>query len=253
MKKLLVVILLFSFNFLAHAQFYHLVWSDEFTNEISSDWNFDIGTGVDGWGNKEQQYYKRENATCENGALVITAKYEDFGGEKYTSARMITAKGRSFKYGKIKARIAIPAFMGAWPAFWLIGDNITSVGWPACGELDIMEHINVGDTILQTMHWQDLTGKHAEYGHYTKVNLDNYHVYAIEWNEKSIRWFIDDIQVHSVNIANGVNGTDTFHKYFHLVLNLSIGGYWPGFNIDNSAFPAKMLVDYIRVYQFTDN
>jgi beta-glucanase (GH16 family) len=231
------------------AQNWQLVWQDEFTSGISADWVFETGTGSGGWGNNEQQYYRSENATVSNGQLVITARREAFGGMQYTSARMKTQGKKSWKYGKIEARIAMPSFQGVWPAFWMLGDNITSVGWPSCGEIDIMEHVNTGGQVFGTVHWSDPNNNYASYGGNTTTSVTAFHNYTIEWDATLIKWFVDGVKFHEVNIANGVNGTSEFHNNFFLLLNLAIGGNWPGFTIDNNAFPASMYVDYVRVYQ----
>jgi beta-glucanase (GH16 family) len=228
---------------------WQLVWQDEFHGSISPDWVFEIGNGSGGWGNNELQYYRRENATVENDALVITAKREDFGGFRYTSARMKTQGHKSFKYGRIEARIALPAKQGTWPAFWALGSNIGTVGWPASGEIDIMEQINTGADVYGTVHWQANDGTHASYGGHMATSVQNYHVYAVEWDPKFIRWFVDGTQYHVIDITNGAGGTDEFQRDFFLLLNMAIGGNWPGFNIDEGALPAKMYVDYVRVYQ----
>ena len=136
----------------AQAQNWQLVWQDEFTNGIGPHWRFETGTGSGGWGNNELQYYRRENASVENGQLVITARREDFGGMRYTSARMTTQGLATFKYGRVEARIKAPSSSGTWPAFWMLGSNITSVGWPASGEIDIMEHVNADPDIHGTIH-----------------------------------------------------------------------------------------------------
>lgn len=230
-----------------NAQTWQQVWSDEFNGSISADWIFETGAG--GWGNNEQQYYRRENATVQNGALVITAKREGFGGANYTSARMKTQGKKSWKHGRIEARIAMPSFQGIWPAFWMLGDNISSVGWPSCGEIDIMEHVNTGGEVVGTIHWSDPNNNHAEYGGRTNTSITGYHTYAVEWNSTAIKWFVDGAQYHEVNIANGVNGTSEFQNNFFILLNLAVGGNWPGFNIDNNAMPASMYVDYVRVFQ----
>lgn len=246
-KKLKVVFILFSIN--AFSQNWELVWSDEFTNEIGSDWVFETGRGSGGWGNNELQYYREENATVENGSLVITAKKENFSGADYTSVRMKTQGLKSWTYGKIEARILFPSFQGSWPAFWMLGENISSVGWPACGEIDILEHVNVSDNVHGTIHWQDHNGQYANYGKGIVTDTSGYHTYGIEWDDQVIKWFIDDVQYHIVNIENGVNGTSEFHEEFFILLNLAIGGNWPGFDIDDTAFPTKMYIDYVRVYQ----
>jgi beta-glucanase (GH16 family) len=231
------------------AQNWQLVWQDEFTSGIGPDWVFETGTGSGGWGNNEQQYYRAENATVSNGQLVITAKRESFGGMPYTSARMKTQGRRSWKYGKIEARIAMPSFQGVWPAFWMLGDNIGSAGWPGCGEIDIMEHVNTGGTVYGTIHWLDNNNAQADYSGNTTTSITSFHNYTIEWTPAAIRWYVDGVKYHEANIANGVNGTSEFQNNFFILLNLAIGGNWPGFTIDNNAFPASMYVDYVRVYQ----
>ncbi|MCD2340261.1 family 16 glycosylhydrolase [Ideonella azotifigens] len=231
----------------AWAQNWQLVWQDEFNGSIGPDWVFETGGG--GWGNNELEYYRKENATIENGNLVITAKREDYGGYRYTSARMKTQGKKSFKFGRIEARIKAPSSLGMWPAFWALGSNINTVGWPASGEIDIMEHVNAESDVYGTVHWQDLSGGHAQYGGHTGANVTGYHVYAVEWDAKTIKWFVDGTQYHVIDITNGVNGTEEFQKDFFLLLNLAVGGNWPGFNIDEGAMPARMYVDYVRVYQ----
>lgn len=233
----------------ASAQNWQLVWQDEFTNSISADWVFETGTGSGGWGNNELEYYRRENATIENGQLVITAKQESFGGMNYTSARMKTQGKKSWTYGKIEARIAMPSFQGAWPAFWMLGDNITTVGWPSCGEIDIMEHVNTDANVHGTVHWTGSNNAYASYGSSTPVAVTGYHVYSIEWDANTIKWFVDGVQFNVINIAGNVGGTEEFHRSFFVLLNFAIGGNWPGFTVNNSALPAKMYVDYVRVYQ----
>ena len=256
MKILKTLLLLAFFTIItpvANAQSWNLVWQDEFNSRISSDWVFETGNGASGWGNNELQYYRRENATVENGKLVITAKRENFGGYNYTAARMKTQGKRKFKYGKIEARIALPSGQGLWPAFWMLGSNISSAGWPACGEIDIMEHVNNEPDVHGTIHWQDHNNNYASYGGHTAVDTNNYHVYSIEWNENTIKWFVDDNQYHIANIHNGINGTSEFHNDYFLLLNMAVGGNWPRFSIDDSKLPAHMYVDYVRVYQGSGN
>ncbi|WP_315823790.1 carbohydrate-binding protein [Paraflavitalea speifideaquila] len=236
-----------------NAQTWQLVWQDEFTNSIGPDWVFETGTGSGGWGNNELQYYRSQNATVQNGQLVITARNESFGGMNYTSARMKTQGRKSWKYGKIEARIAMPAFQGVWPAFWMLGDNIGTAGWPACGEIDIMEHVNTEQRTYGTIHWSDPNNNYASYGGNTAVSVTGFHVYTIEWTAASIKWFVDGVQFHEANILNGVNGTSEFHNNAFLILNMAIGGNWPGFTVNNGALPANMYVDYVRVYQQTSN
>ena len=231
------------------AQNWTLVWQDEFNGSIGPDWVFETGNGNSGWGNNELQYYRRENASIENGNLVITARRENINGYQYTSARMKTQGRKSWKHGRIEARIKMPSFMGSWPAFWMLGDNISSVGWPKCGEIDIMEHVNTENLTHGTIHWEDHNNLYANYSGSTSTNVTQYQVYAVEWNSNSIKWFLNGNLYHEASIAGGVNGTSEFQNTFFILLNMAIGGNWPGFNIDNSAFPAKMYVDYVRVYK----
>jgi beta-glucanase (GH16 family) len=231
----------------AFAQSWQLVWQDEFNGSIGPHWVFETGAG--GWGNNELQYYRRENATIENNALVITARREDFGGQRYTSARMKTQGLKTFKYGRIEARIRLSMGLGQWPAFWMLGANLPQVGWPASGEIDIMERINNEARTFGTIHWQDHNNVHAQYGGNLPHDPTRWHVYAVEWDANAIKWFVDGTQYHEANIAGGVNGTSEFHNEFFLLLNFAIGGNWPGFTIDDSRLPARMEVDYVRAYQ----
>ncbi|MFM7024139.1 MAG: carbohydrate-binding protein [Flavobacteriales bacterium] len=231
----------------AMAQNYQLVWADEFTNSVGSDWHYEIGDI--GASNNELEYYRAENASIENGSLVITAKKENYGGKNYTSTRMNTLGKKSFLYGKIEARMKLPAFSGSWPAFWMLGDNIGSVGWPNCGEIDIMEQINTTSNVFGTIHWNGGNG-HTDFGKNSPTfNVKDYNVYAIEWDANSIKWFVNGVMYHEASIKDGINNTAAFHKKQFIILNLAVGGAWPGYNIDNNAFPAKMYVDYVRVYQ----
>lgn len=228
------------------AQNWQLVWSDEFTTTIGPDWVIENLGG--GFGNNELQYYRPQNATVQNGNLVITAKNESFGGANYTSAKLVTKGLKSWKYGKIEARISIPSFSGAWPAFWMLGDNIDAVSWPSCGEIDIMEHVNTESQVHGTLHW-DNNGQHAQYGlSTTLLNPTAFHIYTAEWTPSSIRIFLDGVQYYVINTSNNF-ANQAFDKNFFIILNLAIGGNWPGFNIDTAAFPAEMKVDYVRVYQ----
>ncbi len=246
--KCMAFLVVFLSSASAFAQDWQLVWSDEFNGSIGPDWVFETGNGSNGWGNNELQYYRRENAGIEDNALVITAKREDFGGFRYTSARMKTQGRKTFRYGRVEARMKLPAFMGAWPAFWMLGANLPEVGWPASGEIDVMEHINDENRSYGTIHWQDHNGQYAQYGGNTGVAVQDWHVYAVEWDANAIRWYVDGNKFHEANIAGGVNGTDELHRDFFLLLNFAIGGNWPGFIVDESRLPAKMHVDYVRVY-----
>jgi beta-glucanase (GH16 family) len=247
LRSLLVAASALLLGQLAQAQSWQLVWADEFHGSIGPDWVFETGGG--GWGNNELEYYRKENATVVNDALVITAKKEEFGGYHYTSARMKTQYHKTWKYGRMEARIALPAKQGTWPAFWMLGANIDTVGWPASGEIDVMEQINTAGTVYGSAHWRADNGTQADYSQHMDTSVGAYHVYAVEWDPDYIRWFIDGTQYNVMQITNGMGGTDEFQKDFFLLLNMAVGGNWPGFTIDDAALPAKMKVDYVRVYQ----
>lgn len=225
-----------------------LVWSDEFdgTAVNTANWGYDLGGG--GWGNNEKEYYQAANATLSNGNLVITAKKQRVKSNAYTSARLKTQGKKEFTYGRIEARIKIPLGQGLWPAFWMLGANINTVSWPACGETDIMEHINTDNIIYGTMHWDN--NGHKSAGSNTIIsNPADYHIYAIEWDSTAIRWYVDGVSYFENSLSNSVNGTGAFQKPFFILLNLAVGGNWPGQTIDDSKLPASMYVDYVRVYQ----
>jgi len=230
----------------ARAVTWQLVWSDEFngTSVDGSKWNVDVGNpGV----NNEREYYQASNATVTGGNLVITAKNQSVGGQPFTSAKLETAGKFSTTYGRIEARIKVPAFQGSWPAFWMLGTNIGSVGWPTCGEIDILEQVNTSNTILGTMHWNGGSG-HVQYGSSTTTTLADYHVYAVEWDTNSIKWFVDNTLYVTGNIQNNINNTGAFHNPFYIILNLAVGGDLPGQTVNTGALPSSMLVDYVRVY-----
>lgn len=228
-----------------------LVWSDEFDSTVinTSNWTYDIGGG--GWGNNELENYTNRpaNATVQNGALLIIAKAESYGGNNYTSARLKSQNLRTFAYGRVEARIKLPAGQGLWPAFWMLGNNIAQVGWPKCGEIDIMEHINTGASIYGTMHWDN--NGHVSSGGSTACDVRQYHIYSIEWDTASIRWLLDGSQYFAGNIANNINSTDEFHLPFFILLNMAVGGSWPGNPDGTTIFPDTMFVDYVRVYQMS--
>jgi beta-glucanase (GH16 family) len=229
------------------AQTYQQVWADEFTTGIGPSWQFENGGG--GWGNNEKQYYQPANATVVNGVLQITARKQTVGGMPYTSSRMKTQGLKDFTYGKMEARIKRPVGQGLWPAFWMLGSNISSVSWPRCGEIDVMEYVNTDPKVYGTAHW-DSNG-HAQYGQSISTS-DDWHVYSVEWTPTYIRWFVDGTKYNEINIANGTGNTEEFQRPFFLLLNLAVAGDWPGQTVDESKLPATMYVDYVRVYQLTN-
>jgi beta-glucanase (GH16 family) len=211
----------------------------------SSYWTFEVGGGG-GWGNNELQYYSNgNNSSFTNGELVIEARKESVGGMSYTSTRMISYGKKQYTYGKVESRIKLPMGQGLWPAFWMLGANImTGTAWPLCGEIDIMEHINSDAQVVATIHWD--AGGHASYSGYGACDPSAYHVYSIEWDSSAIRWYLDGTKFHEANILNNINSTEEFQKPFFVLLNLAVGGDWPGSPNSGTVFPARMYVDYVR-------
>ncbi|MDT8392701.1 MAG: glycoside hydrolase family 16 protein [Bacteroidales bacterium] len=237
---------------------YTLVWQDEFNDNAmnTSNWSFDIGDGCPnlcGWGNNELEYYRQENAWVADSVLTIEAREETFANRNYTSAKLISRGKKSFRYGRIDIRALLPQGKGLWPALWMLGNNFSTVGWPKCGEIDIMEMIggNNGEyTCYGTIHW-DESGEHASYGQSTTVSGDSfaeaYHVFSLIWDESSIQWLVDNQVYNQVTITN--QQMSEFHQEFWFILNVAVGGNWPGNPDATTVFPQQMKVDYIRVFQ----
>lgn len=238
-------------NTVKAADNYELVWSDEFNGNYldTNTWNYEIGTGSWGWGNNEQQYYTDRNIKVSNGTMKITAKREDYGGMKYTSSRITTKNKKNFKYGKIEARIKMPKFKGVWPAFWMLGANQNSVGWPKCGEIDIMEAINDENLVYGTLHWfNDPGNNNADSGSSVAVaDRTEYHVYGVEWTADKLRWYVDGKVYRTMDVSN--DSFSEVRKEYFVIFNMAIGGQWPGYDIDETAFPATMEVDWVRAYK----
>ncbi|MFT6865402.1 MAG: hypothetical protein ACJA08_000220 [Cyclobacteriaceae bacterium] len=234
----------------------NLIWQDEFNGTAldQTKWNFETGTGSNGWGNNELQYYRESNTAVGDGFLLIDAKREAFSGAAYTSSRLTTQNKFNFQYGRVDIRAQMPEGQGIWPALWMLGKNITTVGWPSCGEIDIMEMVGGGDgrdnVTHGTIHW-DNGGERALYGGSRKLlvgNLsDSFHVYSIVWTASSILWYIDDVQYHGADISP--EGLSELTKEFFFIMNIAVGGNWPGSPNTSTSFPQKMAVDYIRVFQ----
>jgi len=234
-----------------------LLWADEFNyTTLDEDfWNYDLGDGCPnncGWGNNELETYKKENTSIQDGNLIITARKEQ-GNNNYTSSRISTKGKFSFKYGRVDIRAALPKGQGIWPALWMLGENIDEVSWPKCGEIDIMEKIGGSGnekTVHGTAHW-DNSGQHASYGGSQTISsgnfLDEFHVFSIIWTPESITWYIDDVEFHVIDITP--SGLNEFQKEFHLLINLAVGGNWPGSPDGSTIFSQYLIVDYIRVFQ----
>ncbi|WP_452596741.1 glycoside hydrolase family 16 protein [Pontimicrobium sp. MEBiC01747] len=239
------------------ANFQTLVIADEFNTDGAPDssmWTYDIGTGANGWGNNELQYYtdRTENVKVENGYLLITANQEDFEGASYTSARIKTQNLFERAYGRFEARIRLPYGKGLWPAFWLLGNDCETNIWPQCGEIDIMEYL--GDnptTIFGTVHGPGYSGGEAVSKDYVLEN-DRYdtgfHVFGIEWGPDYINYYVDDALYQTIT-PQDVPGEWVFNHPFYIILNVAVGGNFPGSPNNETVFPQTMLVDYVRVYQ----
>lgn len=245
------------------------VFKDEFNGPVSSPpdsskWISEIGGG--GWGNQELEYYTNSTANAYldgHGVLVIKAEKLTppltlacwYGPCQYTSARLITKGKFDLAYGRFEARIKIPRGQGTWPAFWLLGNNIDSVGWPQCGEIDIMENIGrEPGTVHGTVHGPGYSGENGISGLYTLQNnavfSDDFHTYAVDWSPNEIRWYVDGINYKTVTPQNLPNGsTWVFNHQFFVLLNFAVGGGWPGNPDNTTVFPQTMMVDYVRVYK----
>jgi beta-glucanase (GH16 family) len=242
-----------------------LTWSDEFNGPKGSPvdpakWSFDIGGK--GWGNNELETYtsRTVNSHLEDGRLVIKVLKETFAGpdnitREYTSARLLTKNKFSQAYGRFEARIKIPHGQGIWPAFWMLGDNIKTAGWPGCGEIDIMENIGKEPSIVHgTFHGPGYSGGSGVSADYALPNgqkfSDNFHIFAVEWEPNIIRFYVDGLLYKKRTPADLPAGTSwVFDHSFFIVLNVAVGGGWPGNPDATTVFPQQMLVDYVRVYR----
>jgi beta-glucanase (GH16 family) len=226
-----------------------LVWEDDFNTDGAPDatnWDYDLGAG--GWGNGEVQTYTNsaENAKVLDGSLIITAKVDGSGG--YTSARLKSQGLRKFKYGRVEVRAKLPASAGTWPAIWMLGSNYTTVGWPTCGEIDIMEQRGANkDITLGTVHWYNTTANsNASYGETTAVAdaSSDFHLYTVEWSDTSIKIYLDDVSFFQMDN----DSTLPFNADFFMILNIAMGGTLGG-DIDPGFTEDTMEIDYVKVFQ----
>jgi beta-glucanase (GH16 family) len=228
-----------------------LVWSDEFDKPGSPDpanWGFDLGTGSGGWGNNELENYtnRQANALVSNGTLKIIAQKESYNGSAYTSARMLSYNLYSFQYGRIDVSAKLPAGTGTWPAIWMLGNNLSSVGWPACGEIDIMEQSgNQKSTIYGTMHYPTEVGQYGDGSTTTISNASTaFHTYSALWTPSYIKLSVDGVEYYSLTNYNGL----PFNQSFFMILNVAMGGNFGG-TVDPAFTSDSMVVDYVRVYR----
>lgn len=251
MKKIVLTVILLS-GFWLKAQERKLVWAEEFdgTSLDSSIWNFAEGDGCPnlcGWGNRERQIYTTTNHRLAEGLLYIKAEKED---DHFTSTRINTKGKKSFQYGRFEVRAKLAQGQGVWPAFWLLGNNIDQVGWPLCGEIDVLEYVGRSPgEIFTTLHTKAASGDYANTKTTALPNIEEgFHVYTADWNKDRIAFFVDDTLVYTFAPDDKSEEIWPFNQRFYLLLNLAIGGHFGG-EVDESIFPQEFVIDYIRVYQ----
>ncbi|HSE33653.1 MAG TPA: glycoside hydrolase family 16 protein [Pyrinomonadaceae bacterium] len=271
----LILLLLYSFNSpamrrptqTANEREWLLTWSDEFAGANGSSvdatkWAFDIGGN--GWGNNELQTYtnRTTNAFLRNGSLNIKVLQEKFTGpdkitREFTSARLLTENKFTQRYGRFEARIKVPFGQGIWPAFWMLGDNIRTAGWPKCGEIDIMEYVGREPSkVFGTLHGPGYSGANGLSAIHTlsdgKKLTDDFHIFAVEWEPNVIRFYIDRVLYKTRTPGDlPIGASWVFDRPFFLILNVAVGGSFPGNPDSTTVFPQSMQVDYVRVYRRT--
>lgn len=254
---------LFAMSTIHAAPKWTLTFHDDFdgpkgTAPSTDNWRRDLGGG--GFGNNEMESYTDgpQNAFLDgDGHLVIEARKESTTGpdgihRDYSSARLLTKGHFSQKYGKVEARMKIPQGQGIWPAFWMLGDDIGSAGWPGCGEIDIMESVGkVSKTCHGTLHGPGYSGDKGRSGKYESPDslADDFHVYSVEWNSEAIKWYFDGHLYHTVTPKDVSPNAWPFDQPFFIIMNLAVGGYWPGYPDETTQFPQRLVVDYVRVYR----
>lgn len=230
-----------------------LVWEENFNGKTldSTVWNYELGNGcpnICGWGNNESQIYTKNNHKVEDGMLTITAAYD---GTQYTSTRITTKDKKEFQYGKMEVRAKLPQGKGLWPAFWMLGSNISQVGWPKSGEIDILEYIGKEPgQVFTSLHTQDSHGNTINTKK-TKIEgiEEGFHLYAIDWNKDQIAFYVDNHLVYTFKPEVKNENTWPYNQPFYFLINMAIGGNFGGPDIDNSVFPQEFSIDYIKVYQ----
>ncbi|MEL6347561.1 MAG: glycoside hydrolase family 16 protein [Myxococcota bacterium] len=242
---------------------WELVWNDEFNGAAdtlpnAANWDYDIGTGDNGWGNNELQYYTNsvDNVSMNgDGFLAITGKREVIEDSQWTSARIVTQDKFEFLYGRVEARIKLPFGTGLWPAFWMLGYDIDDISWPFCGEIDVMENFARSATeISGTIHGPGYSAGDAfgaEYEFPEGEDVTGFHVYRVDWDPEHIAWYVDDVLYHTAHPGD-VNGGWVFDHPFFLLLNLAIGGNPVEAPDESTPDSNEMLVDWVRVYQRVD-
>ncbi|CAH0335263.1 glycoside hydrolase family 16 protein [Flavobacterium sp. CHNK8] len=252
MKNILVCFLIFNCSF-AQVGTRKLVWEEHFDEKSLNEktWNIELGDGCPncGWGNNERQLYTADNHKIEKSCLVITAKKE--ADNKYTSTRITTKGKKEFQYGRFEARAKLPVGQGIWPAFWMLGSNIDQVGWPMCGEIDILEYVGKEpDMVFTSLHTQDSHGNTINTKK-TKIESieEGFHLYTIEWTPDKIEFFVDAKLVYTFQPESKTQAVWPYNQPFYFIINMAIGGNFGGPEVDDAIFPQKFYIDYIKVYQ----
>jgi len=236
---------------------YTLAWSDEFSGNTvdQNSWNFESGNN-NGWGNNELEYYtsSTKNVFVSNGNLIIEARKEPISGFNYSSARMTTQNKKQYTFGRIDIRAKLPVNKGIWPALWMLGSNINTVGWPASGEIDIMELIGTyPNRVYGTMHWKNVGGTNSNKGFQYDLSSGNFsqqfHVFSLVWTQDMLKWYVDDQLYYTGTKADVGTANYPFNAPEFFIFNVAVGGNWPGPPDASTEFPQRMFVDYVRVFQ----
>ena len=232
-----------------------LAWSDEFNGKTINTAYWTHETGGGGWGNNELQNYTNStnNSFMSSGCLVLEARRETVGNNNYTSARIISKDKKTFTYGRVDIRAKLPKGQGIWPALWMLGNNISTNWWPACGEIDIMELLgHQPNKTYATIHWGNAGGGSTHIGNNYSLSTesfnDKFHVFSMKWEVDKMMFYVDDVLIFTAQKSQ-VTGNYPFDKPFFFIMNIAVGGNWPGNPDGNTTFPQRMMVDYVRVYQ----
>jgi len=253
MKKTILLFVLIATHFcFAQKSKLKLVWEENFNGTTLNEkaWNYEMGDGCPncGWGNHERQLYTKDNHQLKDGKLIITAKKD---GDKYTSTRITTKGKKEFQYGRMEARAKLPVGHGIWPAFWMLGSNISEAKWPKCGEIDILEYVGrEPDMVFTSLHTQDSHGNTINTKKTKFEDIEEgFHIYAAEWSKEKIDFFVDNKLVYTFNPENRTEEVWPFNQPFYFILNVAIGGDFGGPKVDDSIFPQTFEIDYVKVYQ----
>ena len=230
-----------------------LIWEDNFdeANLNEQIWNFELGNGCPdncGWGNNEKEIYTKNNHKIEDGHLIITIKKED---SVYTSTRITTRGKKEFQYGRIEARAKLPVGKGLWPAFWMLGSNISEVGWPMCGEIDILEYVGrEPKTVYTSLHTQNSHGNTINSKKTFIEDIEQgFHIYAIDWTKDKIDFYVDEKLIYTFSPQDKTTEVWPFDQPFYILINMAIGGNFGGFEIDDTVLPQEFIIDYVKVYK----